>query len=119
MPFIPILITYLSILGQKMPQAITLETLHQEVVDLKSTLAEVFTATKDTLDFNETASYINHSRSHLYKLTSQGLIPHYKPSGKKIYFKRSELDKWVLKNKVYSADELEQKAVNHLVGGSK
>ncbi len=87
--------------------AITLESLHNDVVDLKSILAKVFTATKETLDFEECALYINQSRSYLYKLTSQGLIPHYKPNGKKIYFKRSELDKWVLKNKVYSADELE------------
>ena len=98
-----------------MLQETTLESLHEEIIDLKSILSKVFTATKETLDFEETASYINQSHSHLYKLTSQSLIPHYKPNGKKIYFKRSELDEWVLKNKIYSADELEQKAVNHLV----
>jgi excisionase family DNA binding protein len=102
-----------------MLQPITLESVHQEITDLKTILSKVCTATKETLDFEETASYINQSRSHLYKLTSQGLIPHYKPNGKKIYFKLSELDDWVLKNKVYSADELEEKAVNHMVGGSK
>lgn len=93
----------------------TIESLHQEMIDLKSILSKVFTATKETLDFEETALYINQSHSHLYKLTSQGLISHYKPNGKKIYFKRSELDEWMLKNKVYSADELEQKAVSHIV----
>lgn len=99
--------------------AITNELLHQEIIDLKLILSKVFTATKETLDFEECASYINQSRSYLYKLTSQGLIPHYKPNGKKIYFKRSELDEWVLKNKVYSADELEEKATNHLARGLK
>ncbi len=98
---------------------ITLESVHQEITDLKTILSKVFTATKETLDFEETASYINLSHSYLYKLTSQGLIPFYRPNGKKIYFKRSELDEWVLKNKVYSADELEEKADNHMVGGSK
>jgi|SaaInlStandDraft_7_1057024.scaffolds.fasta_scaffold54934_2 excisionase family DNA binding protein len=98
-----------------MSQTVTIESLHQELIDLKSILSKVFTATKETLDFSETAVYINQSHSHLYKLTSQGLIPHYKPNGKKIYFKRSELDEWVLQNKVYSADELEEKAVNHVV----
>ncbi len=102
-----------------MLQSITLESVHQEITDIKSILGKVFTATKETLDFEETASYTNQSRSYLYKLTSQGLIPHYKPTGKKIYFKRSELDEWMLRNKVYSADELEEKAVNHMVGGSK
>jgi len=99
--------------------AITIEAVHQEIIDLKSALNKVFTATKDTLDFEETVAYINQSRSYLYKLTSQGLIPHYKPNGKKIYFKRTELDEWVLRNKVFSADEMEQKAVNHLVGSIK
>ena len=98
---------------------ITIESLYEEIIYLKSILGKVFTATKETLDFEETASYINLSHSYLYKLTSQGLIPFYRPNGKKIYFKRSELDEWVLKNKVYSADELEEKADNHMVGGSK
>ena len=102
-----------------MTQTITIALLHQEIIDLKSALDKVFTATKDTLDFEETVAYINQSRSYLYKLTSQGLIPHYKPNGKKIYFKRTELDEWVLRNKVFSADEMEQKAVNHLVGSIK
>jgi excisionase family DNA binding protein len=102
-----------------MLQAITLESVHQEITDLKTILSKVFIATKETLDFEETALYINLSHSYLYKLTSQSLISFYKPSGKKIYFKRSELDDWVLKNKVYSATELEEKAVNHIVGGSK
>jgi len=99
--------------------AITLESVHQELINLSSSISKAFTSNKEALDFNETAQYINQSRSYLYKLTSQGLIPHYKPNGKKLYFKRSELNEWVLKNKVYSSDELEQKAVDHMVGGAK
>jgi len=98
---------------------ITLESLHQELVNLSSSISQALIFNKETLDFNETAQYTNQSRSYLYKLTSQGLIPHYKPNGKKIYFKRSELDEWLLRNKVYSSDELEQQAVDHLVRGSK
>ena len=95
------------------------ESVHQEVIDLRSLLIKLVTASKGTLDFEETAAYINQSRSYLYKLTSQGLIPHYKPNGKKIYFSRSELDSWMLNNKVYSAEELEQKTDNHLAGMGK
>ena len=100
-------------------QAITLESLHQEVVSLGLSIAQSLAFSKETLDFNETAQYINQSRSYLYKLTSQGLIPHYKPNGKKIYFKRSELDGWLLKNKVYSGDEIAEQVDNHMAGGSK
>jgi excisionase family DNA binding protein len=42
--------------------------------------------------FNDVCNYLNISRSHLYKLTSASLIPHYKPSGKMLYFKKSELN---------------------------
>jgi len=99
--------------------AITLEAVHQELINLSLSISKAFTFNKEALDFNETSQYINQSRSYLYKLTSQGLIPHYKPNGKKLYFKRSELDEWVLKNKVYSSDELEQKVDDHMVGGAK
>jgi len=99
-----------------MTQAITLEALHQEIIGLKSTLAKVFTATKETLDFEETVSYINTSKSYLYKLTSQGLIPHYKPNGKKIYFNRSELDQWLQQNRVKSQAEIISEADHHVNG---
>jgi len=99
--------------------AITLESLHQEVVSLGSVITKVMAFSKESLDFNECASYINQSRSYLYKLTSQGLIPHYKPNGKKIYFKRSELDEWMLRNKSYSSDEMAEQVDNHMAGGAK
>ena len=43
------------------------------------------------LTIQETAKFLNLSQSHLYKLTSERKIPHFKPSGKKIYFDKSEL----------------------------
>lgn len=101
-----------------MSNKVTLESLLEEIHSLKSAIASALSFTKETLDLGEAANYIHQSKSHLYKLTSQNLIPHYKPNGKKIYFKRSELDDWVLKNKAWSADELEQKAQSHLVKGA-
>ncbi|MBC8343746.1 MAG: helix-turn-helix domain-containing protein, partial [Bacteroidetes bacterium] len=53
---------------------------------------------KEVLTFNEAARYAGLSRSYLYKLTSIGKIPHYKPNGKMIYFNREELDNYLLKN---------------------
>lgn len=54
---------------------------------------------KDVLNFNEACQYLKLSQSHLYKMTSAGSIPHYKPNGKKLYFKRSELESWLLGNR--------------------
>ncbi len=43
---------------------------------------------KKVLALEKTCDYTSISRSYLYKLTSTGMIPHSKPSGKLIYFER-------------------------------
>jgi excisionase family DNA binding protein len=67
---------------------------------------------KDVLNFDEGCEYLALSPSHVYKLTSTGGIPHYKPNGKKIYFKRIELDQWLLRNRTTTVDEIESKAAS-------
>jgi excisionase family DNA binding protein len=82
---------------------------------LELMLAEQSTLQKDVLNFNEGAKYLDLSASFLYKLTSAGEIPHYKPQGKKIYFKRVELDQWLLRNRVKPRHEIEQEANKHII----
>lgn len=55
----------------------------------------------------------------MYKLTSQKLIPHFCPQGKKLYFKREELDHWLLRNRQDSSDEIETMAANYLLTNKK
>lgn len=74
---------------------------------------------KSVLTFNELASYTGISKSYLYKLTSQGAIPHSKPLGKLIFFNKSEIDTWLLKNRRSTNEEIEQKAATHLVLNKK
>ena len=56
--------------------------------------------TKNILTFSEAYTYLGISKSHLYKLTGNQEVPHYKPRGKMIYFSREELDEWVKRNAV-------------------
>jgi excisionase family DNA binding protein len=67
---------------------------------------------KDVLNFDEGCEYLDLSPSHVYKLTSTGGIPHYKPNGKKIYFKRIELDHWLLRNRTTTVEEIESRATS-------
>src|SRR5687767_11009450 len=59
---------------------------------------------KRVLTFNDLASYTGLSKSYLYKLTSTSQIPHSKPNGKHIYFDKEEIDSWLLRNKIQTAD---------------
>ena len=70
---------------------------------------------KDVLNLNEAASYLDVSQSHLYKLTSTKRIPHFCPNGKKLYFKRTELDEWLLSNRQTTSDEIEKMATNYIL----
>jgi excisionase family DNA binding protein len=51
------------------------------------------------LNIREVAEITGLSVSSLYKLTAQGKIPHYKPSGR-LLFKSSEILQWVERGRV-------------------
>src|SRR5690606_32097753 len=70
---------------------------------------------KNVLTFNEACMDLELSQSHLYKLTSAGNIPHYKPNGKKLYFNRAELDQWLLRNRNITQEEIDQRAADYLI----
>lgn len=69
---------------------------------------------KETLTLDEASTYSGISKSYIYKLTSAGAIPHYKPEGKTIYFDRRELDGWLKRNRVKTVQEIEQDAINRV-----
>lgn len=50
------------------------------------------------LTFKEACAYLGYAPSYLYKLTYRKVIPYYKPTGKMIFFSKSELDEWVFTN---------------------
>ena len=70
---------------------------------------------KEVLNLQETCQFLELSSSHLYKLTSTGAIPFYKPNGKKLYFKRTELESWLLRNRSCSNDEIEKQATDYII----
>ena len=52
-------------------------------------------AAKELLTVKEAKEFLGISESQLYKLTRTLAIPHYKPSGKTIFFSRQEIIDWV------------------------
>lgn len=87
----------------------------QQVADLIT--ANTIFCTKEVLTSDEAAKYMGVSKSYLYKLTMKQQIPHFKPMGKMCYFNRQELEQWLQSNRVSTANEIEQRAVNYLVKG--
>ena len=69
------------------------------------------------LSFNETCSFLGYSKSYLYKLTHSRRIPHYKPNGKNIFFKKTDLENFLLQGKkeVVPTEDIEALAANYLL----
>ncbi|MFV0572846.1 MAG: helix-turn-helix domain-containing protein [Xanthomarina gelatinilytica] len=71
-------------------------------------------AHKEILSFKEALIYLDVSESFLYKLTHKKSIEFTKPNGGKIYFRKSDLDSWMLQSQSINQRVLEEKVLNHL-----
>lgn len=68
---------------------------------------------KKVLTFKEACQYTGYKASYLHKLTASRRIPFSKPTGKKIYFDRDELDSWLMSKRIATIDEITAKAMSH------
>lgn len=64
---------------------------------------------KCVLDIDEASLLTGLSKGHLYRLTSERKIPHYKKN-RKLYFEKSELEAWMLEDKVLTVRDIESQA---------
>ena len=86
-----------------------------KLAEIQQLLSKQNLLQKEILNLQNACDYLNVSASYLYKLTCTNQVPHYVPTGKKIYFKRQELDDWLLRNRQGSFYEIEQQAADYLI----
>ena len=86
---------------------------------IKETLDKFLEQIKPVLTFEEGCNYCGVSPSNMYKHTSANRIPYYKPEGKLIYFKRNELDEWMLRNRQSTGEEMAEIATSYTVRNRK
>ena len=61
---------------------------------------------KTIFNTEEASEYTSLAPSYVDKLCSKRLMPFYQPRGKLKYFKREELDNWLLRNRKDTIDEM-------------
>jgi excisionase family DNA binding protein len=85
-----------------------------EIDQLKSLLIN---KEKPFLTIEEASKYIGLSKSTIYGYTSKGVIPYYKLQDRKLYFKQTDSDDFILndKNKHKSNQEIESEAATYMV----
>ena len=68
---------------------------------------------KSVLNLEDVVLLTGLSKSTIYKKTANRELPYYRAeNGKQIFFRKSELEDWLTRNRVSSQTEDEQKAVN-------
>lgn len=65
---------------------------------------------KETMNIDDVSLYTGYEKSYLYKLTSERKIPHSKPGGKSIFFRREEIDEWLNRNPIKTKLQIEEEA---------
>ena len=67
---------------------------------------------KSLMNAEEVAKYTGYAKRYIYNLTRAKKIPHYKRDGK-VFFKKEEIDEWLLENRVMSENEVRQAASDY------
>jgi len=81
----------------------------KELILIKNTLD------KDILSMKEASLFLGLSTSQIYKLTSQRLIKFYKPSGKVIFFRKEDLNIYILSKPITPRHETEEAVADFLI----
>jgi len=90
-------------------------TIKQILENIEHLLRAQSLQNKTVLTIDEVAEFTGLSKLYLYKLTSKNEIPHSKPNGKNVFFNKSEIENWLLRNRQATNEELENEAENYSV----
>jgi prophage regulatory protein len=79
----------------------------------RSEMTELFESSfkKQFLSVVEASAYTGFSTKYIYQLVHRGEIPFYKPTGRKLFFKVSELDSWIYDSRTKTFEEMGQEAI--------
>jgi len=83
--------------------------------DLNNKLDALLALQSEVLTVEALCNLTGWSKGNIYKKTSKGLLPYYKPNGKTIYFKKSEIEEYLLTNRSKTAKEIEADANDYML----
>lgn len=70
---------------------------------------------KEIFNIDDFCRYTGLSKSATYKLTGNKQIRFSRPNGKLIFFRKDDVDAYLMSNPIMSTDDIEQEAINYTV----
>lgn len=68
---------------------------------------------KQIFTVDDVVNYTGFSKSYVYKLVHQNILPYSKPNNRTLFFLKNEIDEWMLQNKSKSISQIEQEAISY------
>ena len=68
---------------------------------------------KQIWSMDDFCKYTGFKQSYAYKLTHERVVPFFKPTGGKIFFKSEEIIAWLTSNPVMSAEQVSMAAASY------
>lgn len=78
-------------------------------------IEQLLVAQKEVLTVDDVAQILGTTKNNIYRMTHERTIPFHKPQNGKIYFKRTEIEQWQLRNRKASVYETKQQAAKYCV----
>lgn len=69
---------------------------------------------KQIFTVEDVVNYTGFSKSYVYKLVHNNILPYSKPNNQTLFFVKTEIDEWMLQNKSKSISQIEQEAHNYV-----
>lgn len=60
------------------------------------------------MTLKEACNYLGITTAAMYAYTHKRAFPYYRPTGRRVYFMRADLDNWIKSNRVASNEEIEE-----------
>ncbi|MBS1584504.1 MAG: helix-turn-helix domain-containing protein [Bacteroidetes bacterium] len=91
----------------------------QSIMTKLNGIEKMLLSNKTILNLEELAEYTGYATSYLYKMTCTQKIPCFRPNGKKLFFKKSEIDEWLLRNRSKTHLENDAEAISYVMRNRK
>lgn len=74
---------------------------------------------KEIFTVDDVVNYTGFSKSYVYKLVHNNILPYSKPNNRTLFFTKTEIDEWLLQNKSKSVSQIEKEAVSYTNANKK
>lgn len=93
-----------------------MEELLQKIMQrLASLEAYTLMGAKEVLTLEEAALLLGKKKETVRKLLQRHIIPYYKPTRNDLYLKRSEVEAYMLQNRIKTDEEVESEAIRYCI----